>query len=829
MSKKLLLTLIGCFTILNASMYGQTFGCKHESSAQEEEVFNKNARAGASSNTTTLYTIPVMFEIYHRGEAIGVDRNLADQKINDVITQVNQRFAAQGSYGGTNANIRIELVKRNGNHEPSNGIKRFNTKNYQYQVQDFSDMQQYGNANYITIRTHDQFQAGIDGVASSGLGSVDVRYSLFNNINEAAIVIIHELGHVFSLKHTFQGSTFDTNTNTWSCASATNDGVSDTDPHKQNDTGCDPNAINSCTGNPFGTLLKNYMCYSGYNCTDRFTPLQITKMRNHIQSTYNGFANTVFLTAPTAAEYPAIPCTVAVPSYTGDDFYPNGIGNISISTDQGSFSTGGNIYPVIHGSYKNYGRTRPITVTRQTPIQFQATTWWSEKIKIYLDKNNDGVFSETTELLHTLTPTSFGTNPYDPLFLYLGFNQSITLPSDALTDTYLRMRVVTIITAENNTACNLIVDNDYGYGSVEDYSVFIKDNRPKLTLLTRPHPAQSINKGENGNIIYKVAVTTGSLAATIDVLTLKTTGTYAAGDVVNFKMYVNGMNSLSGATFAGSVSSTGGAGETLTFNQYYIPIPANSGQYLIFTADVNANAVTGRTIKVNGAESPNPIGIVITGTQPLLLTNNQTDISGTQTIGQANFQISGNVLNNNTNITGKVYASLIANSSIYKTVEVNNGAFNMGSVFDGTYMVVIHNTPEGSGTPSLPAGMVRWAGENLENNPNDAQPNGLLNLVVNSTTISQARVNALKTVTFRVSQTLCDNTLVLSSSNTPSDDVTSGTITKEANATSGTITATNKITGTANVTYRAGGSVMLNPGFWSDAGTVFKTESGGCN
>ena len=61
------------------------------------------------------------------------------------------------------------------------------------------------------------------------------------------------------------------------------------------------------------------------------------------------------------------------------------------------------------------------------------------------------------------------------------------------------------------------------------------------------------------------------------------------------------------------------------------------------------------------------------------------------------------------------------------------------------------------------------------------------------------------------------------------DDYSSGTTVKEANSTTGTITATNKITGTANVIYRAGKSIILEAGFKADNGTVFKTEFGGCN
>ncbi|WP_409013552.1 3-coathanger stack domain-containing protein [Emticicia sp. BO119] len=43
------------------------------------------------------------------------------------------------------------------------------------------------------------------------------------------------------------------------------------------------------------------------------------------------------------------------------------------------------------------------------------------------------------------------------------------------------------------------------------------------------------------------------------------------------------------------------------------------------------------------------------------------------------------------------------------------------------------------------------------------------------------------------------------------------------------MTASNKLTGTANVTYRSNKSVQLNQGFKAESGTVFKAEIGGCN
>ncbi|TAH16591.1 MAG: hypothetical protein EAZ14_00450 [Runella slithyformis] len=72
----------------------------------------------------------------------------------------------------------------------------------------------------------------------------------------------------------------------------------------------------------------------------------------------------------------------------------------------------------------------------------------------------------------------------------------------------------------------------------------------------------------------------------------------------------------------------------------------------------------------------------------------------------------------------------------------------------------------------------------------------------------------------------CGTIVILQST---ADDYSTGTILKQANASTGVITATNKITGNANVTYKSGKSIILEPGFKVDSGTVFKTEFGGCN
>jgi hypothetical protein len=72
----------------------------------------------------------------------------------------------------------------------------------------------------------------------------------------------------------------------------------------------------------------------------------------------------------------------------------------------------------------------------------------------------------------------------------------------------------------------------------------------------------------------------------------------------------------------------------------------------------------------------------------------------------------------------------------------------------------------------------------------------------------------------------CSNSLILIN---PTDNYMSVSLTKEVNSISGTISATNIISGSANITYKAGKSILLDVGFRADTGTVFKTEFGGCN
>jgi hypothetical protein len=91
-----------------------------------------------------------------------------------------------------------------------------------------------------------------------------------------------------------------------------------------------------------------------------------------------------------------------------------------------------------------------------------------------------------------------------------------------------------------------------------------------------------------------------------------------------------------------------------------------------------------------------------------------------------------------------------------------------------------------------------------------------------------ASVNYGLGCTTSVNKTVSVNSnAALVSLSSPTDDFSSDTIFKTASSSNGKIVATNKITGTAKVSYQAK-SLELNAGFIADGGTVFSAEIGGC-
>ena len=153
-----------------------------------------------------------------------------------------------------------------------------------------------------------------------------------------------------------------------------------------------------------------------------------------------------------------------------------------------------------------------------------------------------------------------------------------------------------------------------------------------VTLTTSLIAAANITQGTNNNIVYAVKMDIAALPVTVNSMQFTLTGTHDDNDLVVLHVYFNSTApTLSGATQkAVNVSANFAAPHTYNaiFNLGSQALAAGTSGYFIVVADVAAAATSGNTIKVNGLTNPVTFGYTTSPT----ITNNQTDIAGTQTI-----------------------------------------------------------------------------------------------------------------------------------------------------------------------------------------------------
>ncbi len=153
-----------------------------------------------------------------------------------------------------------------------------------------------------------------------------------------------------------------------------------------------------------------------------------------------------------------------------------------------------------------------------------------------------------------------------------------------------------------------------------------------VTLTTSALAAANITQGTNNNIVYAVRMDVASLPVTVNSIQFTLTGTHDNNDITVLQVFFNPTApTVVGATQkAANVSANFAAPHTYNaiFNLGNQAIAAGASGYFIIVADVDAAATSGNTIKVNGLANPVSFGYTTSPT----ITNNQTDISGTQTI-----------------------------------------------------------------------------------------------------------------------------------------------------------------------------------------------------
>lgn len=266
----------------------------------------------------SIVNIPVVIHVMHTGEAVGHMNNPSDAQLISAINSLNDAFAGTGAYGSSApTNVQFCLAQRDPSNNSTTGIVRYDASgitNYdangcvnngsstnnvtQVKAASFWDNTKYYNiwvvkkingSNGAGTQGYAQFPGGGGYNASDGTvilgnamgydpgGTAGYQLKSYTNLNTT---LIHEIGHAFSLYHTFEGDN-----NGSSCPANGNcntdgDRVCDIPPHIRSNSDCPAdNTANGCEpGSVAGDFIHNFMDYSNESCTVLFSAGQATRV-----------------------------------------------------------------------------------------------------------------------------------------------------------------------------------------------------------------------------------------------------------------------------------------------------------------------------------------------------------------------------------------------------------------------------------------------------------------------------------------------------------------------------------------------------------------------
>ena len=555
-----------------------------------------------TADADSVYTLPVVVHVIHTGGAVGSADNPTDLLINAMIDNLNKAWRKNGaSYGGADMKIQFQLATKSPSCAGTTGINRIDGSGLtNYTSGGITHTGNPASASEITVKSLSRWPNTdyiniwivnkINGDANFPGGYAYFPELNFANIDgmvlQASVVdgtnktIVHEMGHVFSLLHTFADGGFEN-----TCATNTNcntqgDLICDTEPSLA-ETSCSV-TTNACTGNSFSvadadknyTVLHNYMGYT--NCQWMFTAGQKTRARAALFAFRHGLISSggsdALSSSPPAACIPAA-------TYGLSPYY--GVQQLDFNT----LTVYSNTSEADGSHYVDRTCNQSTTVIKGQSYTLSITGSYENphSIKAYLDYNNDGDFNDAGETLSSA-----------------GFDQTIAMVTVSIpltgvvTNTPLRLRIVADKPgATEPTACQLNGSAADGAGQVEDYSVVIL--------------ARQITSITSGNWSSTSTWSCNCVPQSDDMVTIDATHTVA----------------VTGATTAYDL--TVNAGATLTIS--------SSNILQVGNALINNGAISSTgTLEMSGTTAQSITG---TGTLANLTLNNSNGASitsGTQTI-----------------------------------------------------------------------------------------------------------------------------------------------------------------------------------------------------
>ena len=262
-----------------------------------------HAASSMPVDSTTVWTLPVVVHIMHRGSQVGQLENVSDAQIHSAIQALNEDFRkVPGTNGdGLGVDVRVEfsLARRTPQGAPTTGIVRVDASGVEgyaehgvasssvYPGADQEELkslttwfgEDYVNVFVVAEINGNNAGGGVQGFSFTGptgdaRDGVTLLYNAFGTVGtlkpgrELNRTLTHEMGHHLSLFHTFW--------NTDDCAggsncSTTGDLVCDTPPTVESASCLTP----SCPD----AQVENYMDYTPTSCRNTFTAGQRDRMR----------------------------------------------------------------------------------------------------------------------------------------------------------------------------------------------------------------------------------------------------------------------------------------------------------------------------------------------------------------------------------------------------------------------------------------------------------------------------------------------------------------------------------------------------------------------